>query len=227
MIISLMILAGCEDSQKPRLDGQKLIKQKCSKCHNLDLPPKTYENEIAPPMMAVTFHIRDFIQVSNVSEKIPKAISFIKDYVIYPSASKSFCDKKSLKIYGVMPSQKGQVTQDELDAITTYMFEHFTIKNANDAQALQNKFNAMPKGEQLALKNKCFSCHRIDKKIVGPSFKTIAKKKKNTLLILTNSIKNGSKNKYKSSNGATMPPFKNINDSDIKFIAKLILTFSR
>jgi len=229
LIILLSIFSGCEnkDTNKPQLDGKKLIKQKCSRCHNLDLPPKTYEDEKAPPMMAVTFHIKDFIKVSNDSEKIPKAIEFVKDYVIYPSVSKSFCDKQSLKTYGVMPSQKGKVTQDELEAIATYMFEHFTMQNLNDAQELQRKLRAMPRGKQLALKYKCFSCHKIDKKIVGPSFKTIAKRKGNTILTLINSIKNGSKNKYNISKRAIMPPFKNINNSDLEIISKWILSFKQ
>jgi len=227
LMILLFIFSGCENksTNKPQLDGKKLIKQKCSQCHNLDIPPKTYEDEKAPPMMAVTFHIRDFIKVSNDSEKIPKAIEFVKDYVIYPSASKSFCDKQSLKTYGVMPSQKEKVTQDELEAIATYMFEHFTMQNLNDIQKLQNKLNSMPQGERIAFKNRCFSCHNIDKKIVGPSFKTIAKRKGNTISTLMNSIKNGSKNKYKISKGATMPAFKNINNSDMEIITKWILSF--
>jgi len=187
IIVSLLILTGCDTKQKPKLDGKKLIEQKCSQCHNLDLPPKTFADEKAPPMMAVTFHIRDFIEAPNESEKIPKAIAFIKDYVIHPSASKSFCDKKSLESYGVMPSQKGKVTQDELEAIATYMFEHFTMKNLNEAQNLQNKLNAMPKGERLALKNNCLSCHKVDKKIVGPAFRTIANKEDNTLTVLMHS----------------------------------------
>ena len=223
----VFMVAGCDTKQKPKLDGKKLIEQKCSRCHNLDLPPKTYADEKAPPMMAVTFHIRDFIKAPNASEKIPKAIAFIKDYVIHPSASKSFCDKQSLKTYGVMPSQKGKVTQDELEAIATYMFEHFTMQNLNDAQNLQNKLNAMPKGERLAMKNNCFSCHKVDKKIVGPAFSTIADKEGNTLSVLMHSIKNGSAKKYASSKGAIMPAFKKINDADVKTIAQWILSLKK
>ena len=82
-----------------------------------------------------------------------KAKEFLKDYVINPSTSKSYCDKQSLKTYGVMPSQKGKVTQDELEAIASYMFEHFTQQNLAKEQAIINKLRAMPKGKQIALKN--------------------------------------------------------------------------
>jgi len=208
-VIVLVIFSGCQQKQHhSNLDGKKLLEQKCSKCHNLDLPPKTFKDEKAPPMMAVAFHIKDFIKASSESDKIPKAIDFVKDYVVNPSASKSFCDKKSLESYGVMPSQKGKVTQDELQAIAEYMFEHYTVKNLTAAQDLQNRLMKMPKGERLALQNNCFSCHKVDKDIVGPSFKKIAKRYALDLKQIQKSIEDGSKKRWSDYRGAIMPPFR-------------------
>ncbi|WP_457745289.1 c-type cytochrome [Sulfurimonas sp.] len=220
---SLLFFAGCQEKHHSDLDGKKLLEQKCSKCHNLDLPPKTFVDEKAPPMMAVAFHIHDFIKASSESDKIPKAIEFVKDYVVNPSASKSFCDKASLKSYGVMPSQKGKVTQDELQAIAEYMFAHYTVKNMNDAQNLQNRLNKMPAGERIALQHNCFSCHKMNKDLVGPSFKKIATRNKSDLSTIESSIKNGSSKKYKHSRGAIMPAFgKKLSDKEIKTVAKWI-----
>jgi len=199
---------GCQEKKHTDLDGKKLLEQKCSVCHNLDLPPKTFVDEKAPPMMAVAFHIKDFIPASNESEKIPKAIDFVKDYVIHPSKEKSFCDKKSLQTYGVMPSQKGNVTQEELQAIGEYMFEHYTIKNLTEAQAIQNRLKKMPVGKRLALQKNCLTCHRVDKDLVGPSFAKIAQRYKGDTLYIAERIKNGSKGRWKVSHGAIMPAFK-------------------
>lgn len=228
LLAAVLFLSGCSQEEKANnLDGKKLLEQKCSSCHNLDLPPKTFEDEKAPPMMAVAFHVRSFIKTQDESQRVPKAIAFVKDYVLNPSAGKSFCDKESLRSYGVMPSQKGKVTQDELQAIAEYMFAHFTQKNLNEAQLLENKLNAMPKGERLALQNNCLSCHKINKKIVGPAFRDVAVKKGNSLEVLMQSIKNGSKEKYKSSKGAVMPAFEKLSDTDVKTIAEWILSLKR
>ncbi len=224
LLFPLALVTGCQEKQHPHLDGKKLLEQKCSKCHNTDLPPKSFADEKAPPMMAVAFHIKDFIHASSESDKIPKAIEFVKDYVIHPSASKSFCDKESLKEYGVMPSQKGKVTQDELQAIAEYMFSHFTVKNLTAAQALANRLAKMPQGQRLALQNNCFSCHKKDKKLVGPSFETIAKRYNGKITTIEQSIKNGSHKKYKSSRGAIMPAFgKKLSDKEIKSISEWIV----
>ena len=218
------VFTGCEQKQHSNIDGKKLLEQKCSKCHNLDLPPKTFKDEKAPPMMAVSFHIKDFIKASSESDKIPKAIEFVKDYVVNPSASKSFCDKESLKTYGVMPSQKGKVTQDELQAIAEYMFSHYTVKNMNAAQNLQNKLMKMPKGKRLALQYNCLGCHKIDKDLVGPSFAKIAKRHVNDIQTIQKSIENGSKGKWKGYRGAIMPAFgAKISAADIQVLAKWIV----
>jgi len=219
----ILLFGGCNEKKNLHLDGEKLLKEKCSQCHNLDLPPKTFADEKAPPMMAVAFHIKDFMPASNESEKIPKAIEFVKDYVINPSAEKSFCDKKSLETYGVMPSQKGLVTQDELQAIAEYMFEHYTVKNLTAAQALENRLRKMPKGERLALSFGCLSCHKKNKDLVGPSFVKIAKRYKSDKLKIAKAISSGSKGSWSGYRGAVMPSFvSKIDANKTKIIAKWI-----
>ena len=222
--ILLIFLTACNNStskQKVNLNAKELLIQKCGKCHNLDLPPKTSEDELAPPMMAVAFHVRDFVKVSNESERDIKAKEFVRDYVINPSEDKSFCDKESLKRYGVMPSLKGKVSEDELIAISNYIFKQFTPQNLAQEQAIIRKLQKMPKGKRLALKYNCLSCHNETKKIVGPSFHNIALKY--SVIDIENGIKNGSSKKWPDSHGAIMPKFKNkIDQKDMKILAKWI-----
>jgi len=225
LALSLLFLFGCNSKPAQNLDGKKLMEQKCSNCHNLDLPPKTFENEKAPPMMAIAFHLKAFVPAKSASDKVPNAINFVKDYVIDPSASKSYCDKESLKSYGIMPSQKGKVTQEELQAIGEYLFNHFTQKNLNDAQALQNRLNAMPKGERLALQNGCLGCHKRNRDIVGPSFHKIAQRYKGDIAHITNSIENGAKGNWKGYHGVLMPKFNTkLTKKETKIVAEWILT---
>ena len=224
----LFILVGCGDNKpKVQLDGEELLHQKCSKCHNLDMPPKSYDNEVAPSMMAVTFHLKDFIKSNNPSEHEAKIISFVQDYVINPSASKSFCDKKSLDSYGVMPSQKGKVTKDELGAITDYMYN--TYDNQKMLQIMQEKARLarMPLHERVIEQQRCTNCHDIDKDKVAPSFQHISQryssKDKSELI---KSIKEGSKGKWKNFK-LIMPPFKKMSDKDINGMVDWILNLKK
>jgi len=222
----VFLTLGCQEKEKKHFDGKKLIEEKCAKCHNLDLPPETFADEIAPPMMAVAFHVKSFMEVNDESLRIPKAIAFVKEYVIHPSREKSLCDKASLESYGLMPSQKESVSEDELEAIAEYMFTHYTQKNLDEAQAIKNRLNAMPKGEKLAIQNNCLGCHRKEKSVVGPSLKEIATRYKEKPETIQESIKNGSVKKWEGSHGALMPAFKNLSDDEVKTLQNWILSLA-
>ena len=221
-ILTFILFAGCKEEKHINYDAKKLIKEKCQSCHNLDMPPKTYPEEVAPPMMAVAFHIYDFVKAPNPSERKGKSISFVCDYVMNPSREKSFCDKQSLDSYGVMPSQKGNLTDGELKAIANYIFTHYTKDNFLEVMQNIQKMAKMPKGEQLAIKNSCLSCHGKTTKKVGPSFHDIYKRNKNNINNIANSIKNGSKGKYKEAKNIPMPKFNNLTKHDIEILTKWI-----
>ncbi|MFT7859988.1 MAG: c-type cytochrome [Sulfurimonas sp.] len=221
----MFIFTACgEKKSANNLDGKKLIEVKCASCHNLDMPPKISKDELAPPMMAVAFHVKNFVTPSDESQRVNAAENFVVDYVMEPSLEKSFCDKESLKRYGLMPSLKGKVTEDELKAIALYMFANFTQKNLTKKEKELAAYNALSAGEKLALKYRCLGCHKVEQKIVGPSFRDIAKRYANSKENLAQSIKNGSKGKWKSSRGAVMPAFKDISDAELKTLAEWIAT---
>ena len=75
---------------------------------------------------------------------------------------------------------------------------------------------------ELAAKSKCMSCHQVDKKVLGPSFKDIAAKYKDTKKaddMLAEGILKGSKNKW----GKIPMPAQKISPDDAKALAKWIL----
>ena len=205
-VCMVLLFQGCgSDTKKEHFDGGLLLKEKCAACHNLKMPPDTYENEKAPPMMAVVFHLKDFMKIRSDEDKARVFIPFIQDYVIAPSTEKSYCDEESLKTYGVMPSQKGNVNKEELKAIALYMYDFYDQqKYLKDMQA-KAAFDALPKGEQLVRRHGCLNCHDTDKAKVGPSFKMIAKKDANEIIEV---IQNGSQGQWKEFHNMMMPPFK-------------------
>ncbi len=201
----VLLLQGCDsDTKKEDFDGAMLLKEKCAVCHNLKMPPDTYEDEKAPPMMAVVFHLKDFMKIHNEQDNIEKFIPFIQDYVMDPSKEKSYCDEESLKTYGVMPSQKGNVSQDELKAIAAYMVTFYDQQVYLKEMQAKSAFDALPKGEQLARKSGCFNCHAIEKDKVGPSFRHIAKNGTEKVIDV---IQNGSQGKWEKFNKRMMPAY--------------------
>ena len=77
--------------------------------------------------------------------------------------------------------------------------------------------------EELAKAKNCMSCHTFDKKIVGPSYKDVATKRKaekGADVALAGKIKNGSKGEW----GMVPMPPNNVTEAEAATLAKWILS---
>ncbi|PNV82777.1 MAG: hypothetical protein C0627_08390 [Sulfurimonas sp.] len=224
LLIVVLFFTACSSNEPTKeLDGKKLLEQKCASCHDLNMPPLLLKNEVAPPMMSVSIHIFDFVKPKDESGRIYEAVEFVVDYIKEPSFEKSFCDKGTLEKYGLMPSLKESVTDDEAKAIAKYMFSNYTQKRLSEAMEAKMKYDALPEGEKIALKNNCLGCHRVERDFVGPSFTKIQKKFASSQDALKQSIKKGSKGAWENSR-AVMPAFGQLTNEELDTLAKWILT---
>jgi cytochrome c len=77
--------------------------------------------------------------------------------------------------------------------------------------------------EELAKKNACTACHAVDKKLVGPAYKEVAKKYKGDAkaeAMLFDKVKKGGSGNWGQ---VPMPPNANVKDEDVKALVKWIL----
>ena len=77
--------------------------------------------------------------------------------------------------------------------------------------------------EELAKKNACTACHSVDKKLVGPAYKEVAKKyagDKSAEATLMEKVKKGGVGVWGQ---VPMPPNANVKDEDAKTLVKWIL----
>jgi len=122
-------------------NGEALLKAKCASCHTLEIPQMEMMPEfVAPPMDAVMFHMKDAIKGTDTMK------AFMIDYVFEPDASKSVCESNNVAKFGVMPTQKGKVTKEELNAIADYLITTYPReKFVNTLREMQrnDKLNAL------------------------------------------------------------------------------------
>jgi cytochrome c len=88
------------------------------------------------------------------------------------------------------------------------------------AAALAAPVNA---DEALAKKHNCLACHTVDKKLVGPAYKDIAKKYKgqNVAAKLEQKVKKGGQGAW---GNVPMPPNPAVPDADVKKLVSWILS---
>jgi cytochrome c551/c552 len=108
-------------AKKEESKGKVLFEKKCVACHTLSRPTDM-STVTAPALNGVMRHLK-----MTYNEK-SKAVAFIKDYVVNPSEAKAICMPQKIKRFGLMPSQKGAVTAEELEIIATWMFDNYPEK---------------------------------------------------------------------------------------------------
>lgn len=97
-----------------------LFEQKCSACHMLYRPhADQMETMVAPPIMGVMKHVRE------AKATRAEATSFVVDYIFDPNRAKALCQHQAIERFGLMPSQRGNLTRDEAVSIAGYLYDNF------------------------------------------------------------------------------------------------------
>ncbi|MCI5150098.1 MAG: cytochrome C [Candidatus Electrothrix sp. MAN1_4] len=81
--------------------------------------------------------------------------------------------------------------------------------------------------EELATSNNCMICHKVDAKLMGPSFKEVAARYKDDAegaATLVKSIREGTKDKW---GGAPMMAQKQVSEADAKTLAEWIMSLGQ
>lgn len=126
--LPLMLLSDDSDELKK---GQKIFDQVCSKCHVESLDKATalkkFKTLKAPPMNEVAIQLKTNILIKDDDADVHRAvvIAFIKDYIKYPDLMKTMCNPSAIDKFGVMPSQKAVLNDEEINAISTWLYDRY------------------------------------------------------------------------------------------------------
>lgn len=103
-------------------DAQKIFDAKCAMCH-IKTMPTNRANMVAPALMGVMRHVK------MVYPNKEDAVDFMVDYVQNPTKEKAICMPQKIARFGLMPSQKGNITPEELKEVTEWMFDNLPPAN--------------------------------------------------------------------------------------------------
>jgi cytochrome c len=104
------------------------------------------------------------------------------------------------------------------------MMKTLVMTAASAALLMMTGLASADDGMALAQKNACMSCHSVDKKIVGPAYKDVAKKyagDKGAQAMLVAKVKAGGKGAWGE---IPMPPNPQVSPADLNTIIAWILS---
>lgn len=116
------------------LDGYGVYQKKCMQCHVEMMDKQTVLKQIktlkAPPMVEVSNRLKENIVLKEEDAAVKRrvVIAFIKEYIKNPNIDYSMCHLGALDRFGVMPSLKGQLREDEREAVAQWVYDRYEGK---------------------------------------------------------------------------------------------------
>jgi hypothetical protein len=111
--------------------GYDVYKKKCAQCH-IELISKAetlkrFKELKAPPMVEVANRLKENVIIKDDDDDVKRrvVIAFIKDYVRNPSLEYSMCHPMAIERFGIMPSQKGKLTDAQIDAVAEWVYDRY------------------------------------------------------------------------------------------------------
>jgi len=113
------------------IDGYGVYQKNCMQCHvevmEKSVVLKNLKNLKAPPMIEVSHRLKDNIVIQDGDEDVKRRviIAFIKDYIENPSVQYSMCHVMAIERFGIMPSLKGKLTDEERQAVAEWVHDRY------------------------------------------------------------------------------------------------------
>jgi hypothetical protein len=112
-------------------DGYSVYQKYCSQCHVEIMEKKEVLRVLhtlkAPPMVEVSHRLRENVIISDDDEDVKRRVTtaFIKDYIENPSVQYSMCHPMAIEKFGIMPSLKGKLNEDEKQAVAEWIIDRY------------------------------------------------------------------------------------------------------
>jgi uncharacterized protein YggL (DUF469 family) len=113
-------------------DGYSVYKKQCMQCHVEMMEKqevlKKFKTLKAPPMVEVSNRLKENIMIKEEDDAVKRRviIAFIKDYIENPNIDYSMCHLGALDRFGVMPSLKGKLTEEERQAVAEWVHDRYS-----------------------------------------------------------------------------------------------------
>ncbi len=154
-IKTLMVFATLSTSILYAQSGADLFSKNCSSCHatvlgvSIDLQGEFKNISPAP-------YIDDLIKKLKTKTKSKEEFgTFIENYINNPDKRKSLYGKRAIKEFGLMPTLKGALTQEEIVVLSNYLYSDY----GKEKVVVPEKVVEIIDPREELFKKNCASCH--------------------------------------------------------------------
>lgn len=166
--------------------GEDVYTKICSKCHELYIPmDQVTENFMeynntklqlkAPTISQISYRMKQKIGHPSEDEDMQRmeVSAFIADYILYPDKSKSILHPSVGKAFGTMPSLKGKLSTEDIEAISAFVYDYdkkISDKKHIDYLSFDKALMHAKKENKIiiikATAPHCRFCHKMEKEVL-------------------------------------------------------------
>lgn len=113
-------------------EGYSVYQKHCMQCHVEIMEKKEVMRVLhtlkAPPMVEVSNRLKENVVISDDDDDVKRRviIAFIKDYIENPSVQYSMCHPMAIEKFGIMPSLKGKLSEEERQAVAEWVHDRYS-----------------------------------------------------------------------------------------------------
>ncbi|QOR61487.1 thioredoxin family protein [Sulfurovum sp. ST-21] len=166
-------------------EGEKVYEKKCSVCHETYIPMSELKENFlknnnilklkAPTLNQLSFRLKQQIGNPRGDEDIHRmeVEAFISEYLKEPDLQKSLCLKDVIQYFDVMPSMKGEISEEEIAAVSKFIYDYdkksvdeHTVHYENFDKALKR---AQKEHKMIMIKataEHCRYCVKMDREVM-------------------------------------------------------------
>ena len=168
------------------MEGKEVYEKKCASCHQGYIPMsklkenfQDYNNTLlkltAPTLNQLSYRLKKSIGDPKGDNEIHRmeVAAFITEYVLHPDRQRSLCLDEVMQSFETMPSLAGKVSEEELEAVSTYIYdfddkvvEEHSVHYEGFEKALQ-KAKKEHKIIMIKVMTKdCYFCRKMEREVM-------------------------------------------------------------
>lgn len=168
------------------VEGKEVYEKKCASCHQGYIPMsklkenfQDYNNTLlklaAPTLNQLSYRLKKSVGDPNGDNEIHRmeVAAFITEYVLHPDRQKSLCLDEVMQSFETMPSLEGKVSEEELEAVSTYIYdfdekvvEAHSVQYEGFEKALQKAKNEHKIIMLKVMTKDCYFCRKMEREVM-------------------------------------------------------------
>lgn len=168
------------------MEGKEVYEKKCASCHpgyismtKLKENFQDYNNTLlkltAPTLNQLSYRLKKSIGDPKGDNEIHRmeVAAFISEYVLHPDRQKSLCLDEVMQSFQTMPSLEGKISEEELEAVSTYIYDFDEKVIAEKGVHYEGFEKALQKAKQedkiIMLKvmtKDCYFCKKMEREVM-------------------------------------------------------------